>query len=325
MSRRITNAMATLTITGALLASCGGGGGSASFGGGIGGSGIVLGVITDFGSVVVEGIEFDVSGATITVDGRPATEAELAVGMVVTVRGEVDANGTSGVADSVEFESLVEGPIESVDATTREAVVLGNPIRAADDTILDGVAFEPSDVGSIVQVSGFVDSAGDVRATRIARVDPAAPFVLGGIIRALDLTAQTFRIRLITVDISNAVVSGVPPGGLRNGLAARVVVSTPPSAGVVQADAVVVREIAIDKIEDVRVLLRGIVTTALDAGSFVLNDTVRVEVVRETELVNGSTADLDADAMLEVVGLVTRARSIVAERITLRSGNALVW
>ena len=50
------------------LAACGGG----TFGGGIGGSGVVFGVIEGIGSIIVDGIAFDTSGAEITINGEAA-------------------------------------------------------------------------------------------------------------------------------------------------------------------------------------------------------------------------------------------------------------
>ena len=44
------------------------------------------GVVSGFGSVIVNGIHFDVSGAQISIDGVPgAAQTDLRVGMVVTV------------------------------------------------------------------------------------------------------------------------------------------------------------------------------------------------------------------------------------------------
>ncbi len=63
------------------VAACGGdsGGGTAT----PVGSSSTVGVLTGFGSVFVNGVEFETSGADISVDGTSASENELEVGMVV--------------------------------------------------------------------------------------------------------------------------------------------------------------------------------------------------------------------------------------------------
>ena len=59
-----------ITVICLFLAGCGGGGNSSLAGGGIGGTGITAsGAITGFGSIFVNGIEFETAGASRDVDG----------------------------------------------------------------------------------------------------------------------------------------------------------------------------------------------------------------------------------------------------------------
>ena len=96
---RIYRVAAGLMILGALT-SCGNENQSTA-GGGVGGTGISVGTITGFGSVFVNGVEFDTSGASITVDGTPASESDLGIGMVVAVEGAFNENGLTGKADRI--------------------------------------------------------------------------------------------------------------------------------------------------------------------------------------------------------------------------------
>jgi hypothetical protein len=68
----------------------------------------------------------------------------------------------------------------------------------------------------------------------------------------------------------------------------------------------------------VRVLLRGIVTTVLDAQRFVLNDAVVIRVAAGTLFFNGAREDIVEGAALGLVGCVARGRVIRAERIAFR-------
>jgi len=72
--------------------------------GGITRTGVALGPITGFGSVIVNGTTYDTSSATFTKDGQPATQDDFSVGQVVLVKGSIDDDGTNATADTVEFE-----------------------------------------------------------------------------------------------------------------------------------------------------------------------------------------------------------------------------
>ena len=88
--------IAVLAIATLSMAGCGGGDGGG--GGGAAAPGLVSkGVITSAPNstqIVVNGYLFDVSGASIQLDGSPGTGSQLQPGMVVTVKG-VFNNSTS--------------------------------------------------------------------------------------------------------------------------------------------------------------------------------------------------------------------------------------
>jgi hypothetical protein len=90
-----------------LAASCGGGGGgSSSGGGGIGGSGVTgasEGAVEGFGSIFVNGVEFETSEAEFEIEGEVGLEDDLREGMVVKVEGSFDDNGVDGSATQVTY------------------------------------------------------------------------------------------------------------------------------------------------------------------------------------------------------------------------------
>ena len=110
-------------------------------GGGIGGTGISFGPITGFGSIFVNGVEFDTKGAAITIDGKPAMEGDLREGMVVTVQGTID--GETGVGAAVIVESSVRGPVDEdvTDANARTIQVLGQTIHVDDTVVLEDLLY----------------------------------------------------------------------------------------------------------------------------------------------------------------------------------------
>lgn len=101
----------TATLTSALLiAGCSG---DSGIGGtaGIGGSGYISsGTITGFGSIFVNGVEFETSSSTFDVDDdNSLSESDLAIGMRVVVTGSVNADGITGTATSVTYDDDLEG------------------------------------------------------------------------------------------------------------------------------------------------------------------------------------------------------------------------
>ena len=61
----------------------------------------VIGPIAQFGSIVVDGITFDITDAVVTIEGNAATVDDLKLGMYVFVRGPVDETTSTGVAERV--------------------------------------------------------------------------------------------------------------------------------------------------------------------------------------------------------------------------------
>ena len=99
-------------------------------GGGIDGTGIMsAGVVSAFGSIVVNGREFDTSEAAIVINeeevgvGDDAVRENLEIGMVVTVEGRISRDGVTATADRVVYSDSVIGPVESVGPDKRARLV----------------------------------------------------------------------------------------------------------------------------------------------------------------------------------------------------------
>ena len=138
---------------------------------GIGRTGIAVGPISTFGSVVVNGVRYNTDNATFTIDGQPATQADLKVGQVVVVKGSIDDDDVNGTADDISYDDEVTGLISSIDAAGQSFVVLNQTVLVNADTSFED-EFVPSSfdglaVGQRVEVSGLFDANGDIVATRI--------------------------------------------------------------------------------------------------------------------------------------------------------------
>lgn len=140
--RRILSKISAGSILAIVVAACGGGGDSGAAGGPFGGIDaggtpvrfFTAGPISGFGSIILDGIEYDTSRAQIIVDGVAGDESVLAVGQIVAVGSSLD--GATRTAARVEFDENVEGPVEAA----------GNQLAANGELISSRVAFKDNDL-----------------------------------------------------------------------------------------------------------------------------------------------------------------------------------
>jgi hypothetical protein len=161
-----------LTLSAGTLAGCGGGGQLLADGPpGTGGTGLFAeGAIAGFGSVILNGVRFTDSSASVTLDGAPASSADLRLGMVANVMGQHAGTGT-GSAASIEVWTIAQGVVTAVAAGGSQFTVAGMNLAADSATVLEGMAnLAQLSVGTHVAVWGL-QGAADARAwdaTRIA-------------------------------------------------------------------------------------------------------------------------------------------------------------
>ena len=148
----------------------GGTGHMAQEGVGLGGTGIV-GVVTGFASVCVNGVEVEVESDTpVQRDGQGASLHELAVGQLVAVRAQ--GAGTEVRAQRIEMLDAEVGPVEVIDPDRQALRVLGQRVR-----VLAVADLAPLKSGDWVRVSGHRLANGEVRASRVHVLPPGSPRV----------------------------------------------------------------------------------------------------------------------------------------------------
>ncbi len=281
--RRLFGPFLIMATVFSLLASCGGAGGIGLAailpgGGGIGGSGATAsGSINGFGSIFVNGVEYDTAQADIQVNGQSATESDLGLGMVVLVSGTVNADGVTGTADSVAFDGNVRGPVESIqlsqDGDTQQLSILGSSVIVERiGTVFENTSFDTLAVGDVIEVSGYPESNGKLRATRIEKIEDFVPGVSEiektGTVSAL--VGNQFTLGGFTVDFATAELTGLPGGVIAEGLLVEVhgtLQGTIITASRVEAEDDIQSAFATD--EDVSV--QGSISAFVDASSFTVN------------------------------------------------------
>lgn len=323
-------ALASLALTG-----CGGGSsGSAGVVAGIDGTGartpvavVSSGTVTAFGSVIVNGVRFETSGASVTIDGQPGTQADLAVGDVVVVRGELDeVNSTSGTATSIVFDDLVEGPISTIDMASGVLTVLGQTIRVDAGTSFDDSIQPPTlaglESGDIVEVTGLVASDGSIVATRIEPKPGTLELELTGIVSSADAAASRFSINSQVVDYSNAALTDFDDGSIDVGDAVEVKAGTTLGqngelvATRVEYKGNDVRGDNGDRVEIEGFISRYVGITDFDVSGF------PVTTSGNPLIEGGSAADLGLDVKVEVEGTLSNG-VLAATKIEIRRSGVV--
>lgn len=181
---------------------------------------VTQGMITGFGSVIVNGVHYDVDEANLSVDDDSVVESELDVGQMVRIVGSAHKNG-HGKAVSLISETQLRGPIESIDLTAGVIVALGQTILITADTFYkDGQTADQLEVGDIIRVSSYTDDEGALVATRIdlKSGDTGNSLQIIGAVSNLDTRAMTFTINDLMVDYSKVTLANLPNATLSNGM-----------------------------------------------------------------------------------------------------------
>ena len=290
--------------------------------GGIGGTGISVGTITGFGSVFVNGVEFNTDDAVIMVDGAPATESNLGIGMVVTVEGTFDNNGITGKADRITYEELVKGQVDAIDDLNQKSLaVLGQTIFITDDTVFDGVSFETLEMGDFVEVSGLRTSSGEVEATRIKLLS-ATEFEITGVVENLNPLEMTFTIDDVVIDFTDAVLENLPDDTLSDGLRVEVESNEGFGGGVLIASSVELQESILENAKGIRVEIQGVVTSFRSPSDFEVNG-IPVRTDDNTSYEHGFESDTELDAKVEIEGRVDESGVILADEVEFLVKNAV--
>lgn len=142
-----------------------GGTGRRADGQGMGGTGVV-GVITGFGSICVNGLRVTFDADTpVRVDGEAGSTAQLAIGQLVSV--DAEGSGSTLRARRIALISALVGPIGWVSPEDDGFVVLGQRVRLVNESVRPESRPKP---GDFVRVSGLRDAAGNVQATRVDHI-----------------------------------------------------------------------------------------------------------------------------------------------------------
>ncbi len=165
---------------------------------------------------MVNGITYDTSTAEFIADGQVAMQADLSVGDMVLVKGTIDDDNSNAVAESVEADEIVEGPVSSVDTVMHTMIVLGQTVNYIDAIFDNNCPADPIDLPMVVAVEVMGGVAGDgttIDATRIECKSVPGEVEITSTVTAAPPGGTTFEIGALTVDFSSVLMLDNFPGG----------------------------------------------------------------------------------------------------------------
>jgi Domain of unknown function (DUF5666) len=272
-----------------VLGGCGGGVDS----GGTGGAATYAsGPITGFGSVIVNGVRFDDSSASVSDEDGSRNRGELRLGMLVEVRGgaiDSSSGSANSVASSISFSSELVGPVDATPAPGATSLAVFGQIvdvkatTVFEDSLVGGLTALVA--GNVVEVYGLFDAlSGRYTATRIERKSgTATEFRIRGRVSALSTAQKTFVLGGRTISYSS--ISDVPTT-LSDGMLVRARVSATPVGGLWIATRV--RSGASSPDDRSHAKLEGLVSTFTSIAQFSV-DGVPVTTDASTSFPDGTT------------------------------------
>lgn len=269
--------------------------------GGIGGTGIV-GTVTGFASVCINGLEVHYDPTTpVTRNGLPADLSTLAIGQVIAIDTTDTPKGLS--ARRISILNVLEGPVTSITPGSGGIMVMNQTVHIDASTHLDGWR-TPDELqnGMLVRVAGFRDARGAVHATRIE----AAPDLLDSSVLGVPVESLAGGVNLSGLPIQTATplpgTSEVLLRGQWNGhhLITRAVHPEPmPFAG--HADRVSVESLVLERKDPAHLRITGF----------------DVKLTSETRVSGDMNTPLKEGQRIQVTGRLEGRNRIVAHGITI--------
>jgi hypothetical protein len=328
---QFTRDICLLVVCSGLLVACGSSSDSSDTTAGIGGTGIVSGEITGFGSVHVNGGKFETDSSLFDVDGNTiASQGDLALGMVITLEVETENGVYTGNALRVFYDDEVEGPVSAVGAqvgTTKTITVFGQTITIDEtSTLFENTTFFDIAVDDVVEVSGFRVSPTQINATYLEETAEDVDFgstevELRGVIGSYNAgPPEMFVLDTVTVNTDGFTEVDVS-GPLQNGLNVEVkgIIQTPTSVlakKIEEED-----EDFDDDVDDIS--LQGIISMFNNIADFEIDgQAINASQVSPANMSPANAASLLGDGVeVEVEGDIVNS-VLIADELELREGES---
>ncbi len=309
-----------------LACSDGGAGSDGGDGGQTAGTASSEGPITGFGSVIMNGVRWNTDAAAFEIDGRPGTQADLGIGMIVRVEGRRESDG-SCTAERVRFESRLRGPVRGIEELGPDNKVLTifgiRTLVSRAETRLRDVSFDTLAEDRIVEVSGFANAEGDIEVTHLR--DRGLPAVgssevkVAGTISGLAGSSFLIGTSEVTFD-GTTEIDDFGLQGLRDGLEVRVEGRLLANDGIAASEIESLRDHGDDDFDETEI--HGIVTEFVSLAAFKVAGQP-VDASRARFEPNDPTLLRDG-IRVEAEGEIDAAGVLVAEKIKFKSSEVRI-
>ena len=290
--------------TGGKVASDGGVGGTGdklTEDGGIGGTGII-GIITGFASICVNGIEIHYDSSTsVSMDGSPSTLQDLTAGQVIVARAE--GLGDEVNASHIAIMHAAVGPVTHINHASLEVQVINQNIQLQLQHIPERLA-----MGEWVRVSGHRLADGKIVASHIQSIPPIEHAIINGTIsqiNANEIVVDGTRIELDPL----MHVTGLSEG-------AEVSITGNWNGASLQALTVQVDPTWHSLGNVNRVVMEGYVH-AVNDQSFLLNNQ-KIKMIPEVQIVGADHEKLHMNQRIQVNGRITSDNQVVADKVEFK-------
>lgn len=291
---------------------------------------IAMGTITRFGSIFVNGEEYEIDNATLEMGQRNLAQGDsLRLGMYVTV--EVDLASQPGgllQAKQVIYDQWLEGAISSVHRTddALTADVNGYTVIIDEDTFIDGTTLATLDKEQVIAVSGSPVDDRTLHATYVmkrAEKIKAGDFVESeGKISLLDKKNSSFVINDLIIEYSGAAWAGGTADALRNGLTVEVQGDKAASGDALRATSLRIKKPGEKFGQNTIVSLEGFVSEFTSMAEFSLNG--QKSSAENAECIEGKRDDIRSGVRIKANGKIDDKGVFRINRCRVKSANGLM-
>jgi len=277
---------------------------------------VSVGVSTAANSVIVNGVRYRTDNVRVFINGQAGNLADIQPGYVVAVTGAINADGVTGTADTIDYQTTLRGPIDGVDVQAGRISMVGQTVHTYQGTVfdqgIDSQSVAGLAVGSRIEVSGFPMASGEVLATRIEIAAPGSEVRLFGPVSGLNMADLLFNINRQIVDYGSTAVIDLPGGMPEDG-------SSLLAIGSLVDGILVAEELAgaaqLPPVLGLRIHISGLVTRFGSATDFDV-DGIPVTSSVGTRYSRGSASDLSLDTWVVVDGNVVAGYRVLARQVT---------
>lgn len=290
---------------------------------GSGGSGVASGTVSGFGSVIVDGVEYDDSSAARDTEDASSNRgnAELKLGQRVRV-----VYSGAQLAQRIEVQAQLLGPVTAPVDGAGVVQVMGQKVRlvtssadatSSNVTLLDGYGSATTiAVGDDVEVPGSwvydtASASSMLVATRLEkRTDAPSQIQLGGGVSNYNASTGSFELEGVKIMVGSATIT--PTGASLANDAWVLVSGTVGSDAAINATSIRVRQASTTG-DLATVRLSGAIETLIDQHSFVVRG-VAVDAA-------SATVDASCSGVTLAVGSVVECGGHRAERNRCGAGK----